>query len=494
MTSSLSRILSHGSIYFVGNILRYSVSFVMLPIYTRVLTPADYGLVEMLNMVIDFTAIILGLRIGESIFRFYNGAETESEKGAVISTGLLMVFGLNAIGVALLWGGAETISGLVLGGPEHAGLLMLFSVTLLLSPLVEIPMVFVRAQQRPWLFVAFSTTKLALQLSLNIYLVVYLRMHVEGVVISAVVANAVMAALLSVYCFSQVGMRFSYSSAREMVVFSYPLVLSSLLSFYVTFGDRYFLKALSGLEDVGIYALGYKFGFLLSFLVSGPFFSIWDSEKYNVLKQEEPGQVYRRVFLMFNVYALLAAAGIAMFSQNLLVVMSDEAFWPARHIIPVVLLAYVFQAWTGYSNLGVLLERRTMYIARGNVVSVVVATVAYIALIPLFGAMGAAAATVLAFFSRFLYVYMRSKQFYDMGIAWREVAWVFGPAVGVVLVSLAGPEQFVAGVAVNTALALVLLLSYIYLPILPKAERELLRDIARKPLSRGRLLFGAGRS
>ena len=71
MTQTSKKLISHGTVYFIGNILRYAISFVMLPIYTRFLTPADYGILELLSMVIDFSGIIFGLRVGQAIFRFY---------------------------------------------------------------------------------------------------------------------------------------------------------------------------------------------------------------------------------------------------------------------------------------------------------------------------------------------------------------------------------------------------------------------------------------
>jgi len=73
------KIISHGKIYLLGNILQRCVSFIMLPIYTRFLTPADYGTIELLSMILDFVGIILGLRIGQSIFRYYADYEKKKE-------------------------------------------------------------------------------------------------------------------------------------------------------------------------------------------------------------------------------------------------------------------------------------------------------------------------------------------------------------------------------------------------------------------------------
>jgi len=76
--------LSHTGIYTLGTILRNAVSIVMLPIYTRYLTPEDYGVLELLSMVTDFVGIILCNRIGDAIFRYYSEAENIKDKNTVI--------------------------------------------------------------------------------------------------------------------------------------------------------------------------------------------------------------------------------------------------------------------------------------------------------------------------------------------------------------------------------------------------------------------------
>ena len=96
----------------------------------------------------DFTGIILGLRIGDAIFRFYLDAENLDEKHCVISTSVLMLVMLNGFGVVLLWLLSAPLSTHLLGGLENRDLLLMFSISLLFQPLIEIPMTFIRASSR----------------------------------------------------------------------------------------------------------------------------------------------------------------------------------------------------------------------------------------------------------------------------------------------------------------------------------------------------------
>ena len=453
MGSSGSKLLSHGSIYLLGNILRRMVSFVMLPIYTQYLTPGDYGTLELLSMVIDVVAILFGLRIGEAIFRFYYKYDDARDRNEVIFTAFVLVAALNAIGVAFLLGASGPVSRFVFGSSDAARLLALFSFTLILQSLTETVLTFIRAEQRPWLFVGFSLFKLALQLGLNIYFVVGLELAVEGVIYSNLIAGLILAVPLAWYTVRRTGFAFSRSKAIAMTSFSAPLVLTSLVSFYMTFGDRYFLRVFGGgLDEVGVYALGYRFGFLLSFLIGEPFFSIWNSERYVIAKQPDPVPRFRTAFLLFSAAMAWATVAISLYVFDILRLMSDPGFWAAATIVPLVMLGYVFNNWASFANLGILLNDRTGEIATGTIISAVAITAGYFLLIPAFGGVGAAVATSIAFAGRTVWIAWRSEKLYPQRLPWSRGLAMLGAGALVLLLTAFKPEPIWLSVAYSTLL------------------------------------------
>ena len=248
MSTNKSNIVSHSSIYMIGTILKRSVSLIMLPIYTRYLTPADYGVVELLSMLLDFTAIIFSARVGQAVFRYYCTAHSEIEKKRTIASALLLSTLLNGLGtiVVILLSGPLAIA--VFSDVTYKEFIALFAITMFLAPMVSIPLIYVRAEQKPWLYLIFSATKLAIQLSLNIYLVVYLEMHVEGVIYSAVISELIMSIIMIAYILPRTGIRTSMDICKKLFSFSLPLKLATLGSFYMTFGDRYILKIYTDLS------------------------------------------------------------------------------------------------------------------------------------------------------------------------------------------------------------------------------------------------------
>lgn len=479
-----SKTISHTSIYAVGMILRNLASFIMLPIYTRYLTTEDYGVLELLSMLIDFVGIFLGLRLAQGIFRFYYESEDKKYQGKIISNSMFMAIGLNGIGVVFILIFSEPISRLVFGTGEYQFFVILFSLVLILQSIQEIALVYMRAQQRPWLYVSVSFVRLMIVLTLNIYFVVYKDMHVAGVIYSALIGGGIISLWLLIYTFINSGISLDREVIKRLTQFSFPLMLAGLGAFYLTFGDRYFLRVFSGLDEVGIYALGYKFGFMLLQFTWVPFQNIWDTQRYEIYKNNANSKdQFQNTFMVISIFMILVAVCIAVFVEDVLIIMSAEEFHAAYKVVPLILLAYLFQAWTGFSNFGIMLKEKTYQVTYGTIAAVIVISIGYFVLIPAYGGLGAAIATVFGFLARLLWVYYQSKSLYDMELPWLRVIAVLILASIAYLISLLGPDELFLSIAFNCIIIIGFILSLVTLPVLQNNVRDVVIQLIKNPLS-----------
>lgn len=466
-----NKVVSHTTIYLFGDILRYSVSLIMLPIYTRFLSPEDYGVIELLTMLIDFASVIFGARVAQSIFRYYCSTNSAVEKKQIISSSLIMDFTFNGVGalaIALL---SAPLSMAIFSDSTYAEYIVLISISMLMLPLTEVPLAHIRAEQKPWLFFIFSLAKLLLQVGLNIYLVVYLELHVEGVLYSAVISSTVMGILLSGYTLAKVGVHIKFDICKKLLFFSFPLKLATIGSFYLTFGDRYILNIFRELSEVGIYSLGYKFGFIYTLLAWMPFEKLWDSERYNIYEKPDAKLTYQRVFLYISFILVFFGLCISLYTKDLLKIMSAPEFRDAYKVVPVIILAYIFQAWSKYCSFGLLLHNRTIQIAYAELIASGVITVAYFTLIPAYGMTGAAWATVIGFVVRFYWTNRKASELYDMELPWTKVILTLLLAVALFLTSLLIPENMLQSIILRTILITSFIAIFFTLPILSKSEK-----------------------
>lgn len=465
--------VSHATVYGVGNILRYAASFLMLPVYTRYLEPADYGVVELLQMLVDATMILTGMRIGAAILRYYYMADAPQSRGRIVGSGIVLVLLMNGLAVGLIVLGSDLLARLVLGDPALSGLLALFSITMICGGIAEVGMTFLRAQQRPGVFVGFSMLKLVVHISLSLVFLVGMGMKVEGVVYASVLAHLTQACALLGYLAWHGAARGSVDYLRQLLGFSWPIMIAELCAFYLVFGDRLFLRLFHSLHEVGLYALAYKFGFLLVVVAWTPFMMIWGAMRFQLLERDDSTEIFRKVFALSSTMVVTCALGIALLAPDVLAVMANPEFQPAARVVPVIMLAYLFHVWTEFCDLGILARGNTLQLTYGSLTGGAVITIAYVGLIPVFGPMGAAWATVAGYATRCAWVQWQSERQLPIGLEWGRVAGIVGLAVIAFGAGQLAPEDIVLAVPFKLACVAGFIVAVVLMRLIRPDERDL---------------------
>lgn len=484
--AQLRQLGKHTLVYTAGIVIGKIASFVMLPVYTRFLTPADYGVLELLGMTIDVISMIASVGIVTGVFKFYSDESNQTGKDAVISTAAISAVALaaatSAVGIVV----SPFLSTLIFGRTGNPLYLQLYFLIYFLQTFEYLPYLLIRAQNRSGLFVTLNASKLVLTLSLNILFVVVLKKGIEGVLISNIIATSTSAIVLSGYLLKHVGFGFSRSRFLQLFHFGRAIVPWSLASFVLVFSDRYFLNYYTNTATVGIYSLAYKFAFLLSVMAYTPFETVWAVHRFAVAKQPDAPEVFSRVFLYVNVILGGIALVICLFIRDFLIVMSAPAFRPAYRLVPILLTAQVIFVWGAYWTTGIYVTERTEVMASGSIVLVAITVALNFLLIPEFGAFGAAWATTLAYSARFFWIYYFSEKYYPIRYRWHDIAKLFAVLAAGVAVNFAyHPESMLGSLAYSTAILAVAVYA-VFVIILSPDDRAGLGQLVNGLVARAR--------
>lgn len=235
-----------------------------------------------------------------------------------------------------------------------------------------------------------------------------------GVVYTELITTSAFGICLSLYTFRNVGFRFKKEYAKQLISFGAPFILTNIGAFILTFSDRYFLKVYSSLDTVGIYSLGYKIGFLLSFVVTRPLQNIWAAQRFEVVKQKDYTFTFNRTLLVYCLGLVSVGLFLSLFSRDLFRIMSAPAFVDAYRIVPIVVLAYTVQGLTSYFDFGIFYIGKSIEITKGTCISAISIIALSFWLIPEFGGMGAASTTLIAFLIRLFYFYYSSQKLFKI--------------------------------------------------------------------------------
>lgn len=477
----MTSIGKHAAIYGLGILLSKAVSFLMLPIYTRYLTPADYGVMSLIEMTLNVVAIMAGARLAQGVFRYYHKADSDEGRQSVVSTALL------TLGISYFTFGAATflaatpISRLVFDTAAHAHLVRLSAAAFAFRSFITVPLAFARVEDRSLFYVGANGVKLLLALSLNLILIVGLGWGVEGVFTSTLVTNVAVGLALTAWVIWQVGFRVRRETVRALLRYGVPLMGMQAATFIATFSDRYFLQAAAGESTVGLYSLAYKFGFLLAVVGFLPFEKVWGPKRFEIADRPDSDELLASGFVYANVFLLTVGVGIALFVDDLLRIMSDPSFHGAADVVPLILAAYVLQSWARAQDIGILVRERTEYVTLANWVAAGVAVLGYWWLVPRYLEVGAAVATLVAFGVRYGLTYLFSQKLWYVQYRWGPVLRLALLASATILVDTWLPELRIWK---SIGLRLVVFSAYLAglwnLGVLTDAERRRLLRLARK--------------
>ncbi|MBW0146439.1 lipopolysaccharide biosynthesis protein [Marinobacter arenosus] len=419
--SQAHQMVKHSTIYAVGNISRQLVGFLMLPIYTRYLTPADYGVIGLLVFLVSLFEIILGGHMFQAVPKFFHEEDSKKRKNSVVTTAFLITSFFSGFACLIMAGFSTPISSLVFGDEKYSIYIIIFSALILTHALEQYSLTYLRIIKKPWTFFNFSMAKLALQLSLNILTIVILDWGLMGLALSSLISSVIISVILTGYTFYHTGFHVTKSLAVKILKFSWPLWISGLIGLYIGSSNRYFIRIFSSLDDVGLFELAAKFGAIVGVLIWSPFSQYWQTERFAIAKTTNPYPAYSLAFRMITALLLISGISVNTFSSIIIQFMSAPPFHPAIDAVPFLVLAGVFQSLTIFNNFSFMYRNRTLELTKNNIVTAILITVFYLVLIPDYGFVGASVALAGGSIVQYTYALHTANKFYPLKISQKSL-------------------------------------------------------------------------
>lgn len=449
----------HSVIYGIGTILSRLVAFLMLPIYTRQLTPFDYGVLEIVDTTASMIGLVAGLGIASAMSRFYFDFDTPSGRGKVVSTTFWLLLVTASIVIACLLPFTPVLAGALFDVATFSTYFQIALFGLGLGMLIDLGQVHLRIQQKSHVYVLVSLGNLLLSVTLNIYFVVYEQMGVKGVLLATLLARLVIAVPLTTAMLRQVGLKLDWQLGRSMYRFSLPLIPSELASTAISYSDRYFINHYLTTADAGIYGLAQKLGTVLHALITSPFLLTYLPRRFEIAKQALAPQIFAATFR----YHLLVLGGLsvvlALFARELLIIMTAPAYYAAADLMPVIAAAMIVLGMKYHFQFGLLYARQTRLMMYANLASAAAHVILNFVLIPVLGLWGALLASLAAYSLNTYLSLAMARAFYAIPYDLRRMSGFALVSVLVVCIGVVPHWPLWTGVAVKSALVALLVVA-----------------------------------
>jgi O-antigen/teichoic acid export membrane protein len=423
--SKLKALASHSVVYGIGNILTVAGSFLLIPLYTHILTTDEYGCLELINRTADVFTLVMFLGVRQAFIRFFFDRQAKEWHDRVTGTVLMTVASSAVIGSAIVFAFRNIIAQHILLDSSLSRLVVMMLAWLPFEVVCNVGMTYLQVQMKSLWFVTASATRLLLIIVSNIWLLFFLRIGIQGVLVTNLWISCLFSIIFSFYIFKSCKLHFSLSLAKQLLKFGAPYLPSTLFAFVITNSDRYFLSRFSSLDAVAIYALAAKLGMMGIMMFADPFGKIWSPFLFDNYNKEGGQKLVSIVFTIFCIAMISFGLLIAVLSPFVIPIISGWTYHRAADIIPFVCVSGVFFAAAQLADAGILIAKKT-YIKPLLAGACAAVTVTFnLLLIPRYGAMGAAATSILAS-AFFLWItYHFSRKYFYFKIYYSKIIMVF---------------------------------------------------------------------
>lgn len=449
--------------YATTNFALKAVNFLLITLFTRYLSPGDYGTISLAEIVAATLATCSALGLDASMRRLYfHYADQPEVQRKYVSSVLRFGFLVTTVMAALAF----------LTGPylvrlaPHFGVPFFPYIALAIgaaaaNQIVDYRLSLYQSEQRPLAFSMMATAAFLMTAGSCLLLVVLLRRGAVGMLTGKMIGAA--GSFLVAFLVSRSWWMGGFDSkfVRETLPMALPILPHMLMALGLIAADRFILQYYRSLGEVGIYSVAYTFGMVM-YLVTASISQAWSPLFYDVARNGKEGQ--RMLGRMFSGLSLLLVA-IAVFgsliAQDVVAHFLDKRYFPAAWLIPWIIAGYLFHALYGILQPSLLQARRVgfLWIVSG------VALVANLGLnflwVPRWGMYGAAWATAAAYMIEAALLFIYAQRVYPLQFSRIRLAAALALFGGVLWVTQVHWQSWRVLIFAATLLGSLLLIGFI---------------------------------
>ncbi|MBO4571992.1 MAG: polysaccharide biosynthesis protein [Bacteroidales bacterium] len=475
MANPLKQLAGETAIYGMSTILARIVNFMLVPLYTRVLTQSDYGVVTEFMAYIAILQVVLTLGLETGCFRFASKEGVDKEK--VFSNAFFLVLGTCLIFLAAVTAFSGPLSA-ALGYEGFRKIIIYVAAILLMDNTTAIIFARLRYEHKALKFAIIKTLKIFTEVGAN--LVLYLAMPKRfaanpnhwllnfvsatpdfSYAIFAIFLSCLLCVVLLLPDILKLHFRLDGKLGRELLLYSLPLMIAGLPGVLNDFLDRVLMRFLNAdpamwRADLGVYQAGVKIAVIMSLFIQ---MFRYAAEPFFFQRQKEKGskELYAKVMNYFVAFCMFAFLFVMLYIDEIGLLLGKD-FRPGLSIAPVMLMAYLVLGMLFNVNMWYKLSGKTGYAIWVTLAGLVVTILVNAFFMPIYSYHAAAWGHLASYSAMLIISTLLGNKYYRIPYKWGTVALLIIFGLGIWGVSMLLPEM---GMWPKLALHTLLIVAYL---------------------------------
>lgn len=415
--------------YGLGSGVKKFLGFLLLPFYTRALTPADYGILDTLGTFIFFTVVFLNMGLDSASGFYYFQPKDEKEKGRILFTVFTLRL-LTIIPALILSFFSSEISQKLFNTDEYSNVVLITCLLLPLNVITSEQELVYRFNRQPWKYNLLTILRSLVNIGAGITLVVNLKWGVYGAQMASLISSLfVIIFSFLFYTRKKYTYEFSFKWAKKLLKYGLPLVLAGVAVWVYQVSDRFFLLYYQNLDDIGYYSIGSTFSQPLG-LINAAVQMSWGVLFYEIYNNEgsEKTESKNAISTLVKYYVIagcLISLFLSLFAYEIVSIAATPAYLPGIIVMPLLLFAMIIAQLVEIIGAGITLSEKTIYFTYILVATAAVNFGLNFIFIPAFSFYGASMTFLMAYLLNLFLTYWISNRYFPVNYDFMKLGFLF---------------------------------------------------------------------
>lgn len=343
---AIARIGKETVVYAFGTAIKKMLGFFLLPVYTMVLSPAEYGIFDTLNIGVALIFILLNFGMDNAKNRYFYAVSDEKTKGKILFM-ILVLRLLTIIPVFVIIISAGWLSNHIIPAASHANLIIIAAISILSGFVYDEAGALFRLYREPWKYNLFIITRSIVLFGLGVFLVLKLKLGISGALLASILSEGIIGLIFIAIYSHRFQIGFDRKIFKAMVQYGLPYMASGITFWILSLSNRFILLYYEGFDAVGFYSIAQILSQpldLINIAITLSFFPAIISfyEKENDLHKTATRLFVQKIIHLYMLIGILVIAGISFFSHELVLLFTSSQYMHSAELIPVILFGSFF--------------------------------------------------------------------------------------------------------------------------------------------------------
>ncbi|TCJ06358.1 lipopolysaccharide biosynthesis protein [Cytobacillus praedii] len=468
MFAQIKRLGADSLLYAFMNVGTKLIAFIMLPIYTSYLDPAQYGALGYLDRITSMLTFVVIFGTDSALAFYY--FDTEDKKKRIDYVRSVMTFRLTVVlitAVVFLIGG-QWLSSLFFDEPKLYYLLYIAIGVLALDTVIALILTVLRYEFFTKKVVFFTILKMLLIAILSYGFLAFVTPTMDGIMYGRIISVSIVVILLIKPALKYVRFTFNKKLLKEILKYATPLVPASLAFWVIVNANVIFLKEFTSLREVGIYETAIKFATLITLLTSGVQMA-WRPFSMSLKDKKDSPILFAKLYYGILLVGTIGVLFIATVMPWIFQILNDN-YYEAYQYVAILSAVTFLNFFYMIISVGIFFSKQTKIISYAFGMAAVINIILNVVLIPLFSIWGSVAAYLISYLIAITYIFFKSQKLYRVPVSFGKMSFLFLTSLAAVMAIVYIQESSLSDW--NIAFAWI---GYVIVVLLSRIDKDLLR-------------------